>query len=85
VEFAFDALGMNSHWGTPVNPWEPVHHRAPGGSRVDQARALLARGGIWARPKHASANHHSVQGANMKKTNRPLETRRTLPEVRFHD
>lgn len=50
VEFAFGALGVNSHWGTPVNPWDPVHHRVPGGSSsgasvsIRQGSALVAFG-----------------------------------------
>lgn len=50
VELAFGALGLNSHWGTPVNPWDPVHHRAPGGSSsgagvsIRQGSALVALG-----------------------------------------
>lgn len=32
VEFAFGALGLNNHWPAPRNPWDPLHHRAPGGS-----------------------------------------------------
>ena len=32
VEFAFGGLGVNSHWGTPRNPWDANTHRAPGGS-----------------------------------------------------
>jgi len=32
VELAFGGLGTNPHWGTPVNPWDAVVHRVPGGS-----------------------------------------------------
>ncbi len=32
VEFAFGGLGTNPHHQTPINPWDAVHHRAPGGS-----------------------------------------------------
>ena len=32
VEFAFGGLGLNPHWGTPVNPWDDGTRRAPGGS-----------------------------------------------------
>jgi aspartyl-tRNA(Asn)/glutamyl-tRNA(Gln) amidotransferase subunit A len=32
VEFAFGGLGVNPHWGTPRNPWDPNEHRVPGGS-----------------------------------------------------
>ena len=32
VEFAFGGLGVNSHWGTPRNPWDADRHRVPGGS-----------------------------------------------------
>ena len=30
VEFAFDGLGVNSHWGTPRNPWTPPFTESPG-------------------------------------------------------
>ncbi len=32
VEFAFGGVGMNPHWGTPINPWDIKNHRVPGGS-----------------------------------------------------
>ena len=32
VEFAFGAVGINPHWGTPRNPWDEKMHRIPGGS-----------------------------------------------------
>ncbi len=32
VEFAYGALGVNPHWGTPRNPWDAQVHRIPGGS-----------------------------------------------------
>ncbi|MBM3559806.1 MAG: amidase, partial [Alphaproteobacteria bacterium] len=32
VEFAFGGVGVNSHVGTPANPWDAKDHRAPGGS-----------------------------------------------------
>ena len=32
VEFAFGAVGINPHWGTPWNPWDEKVHRIPGGS-----------------------------------------------------
>lgn len=40
VEFAFGALGVNSHWGTPRNPWDGAHHRVPGGSSSGAAVSL---------------------------------------------
>jgi aspartyl-tRNA(Asn)/glutamyl-tRNA(Gln) amidotransferase subunit A len=50
VEFAFGGVGMNSHWGTPRNPWDRVHHRVPGGSSsgagvsLGQGSAVVALG-----------------------------------------
>ncbi len=50
VEFAFSGLGINNHWGTPVNPWSLQEHRLPGGSSsgagvsLIQGSALLAFG-----------------------------------------
>ena len=32
VELAFGGIGLNPNTGTPVNPWDPSEHRAPGGS-----------------------------------------------------
>ena len=32
VELAFGGIGLNPNTGTPINPWDPVEHRAPGGS-----------------------------------------------------
>ena len=32
VEFAYSGLGINPHYGTPLNPWDRVSGRIPGGS-----------------------------------------------------
>lgn len=32
VEFAYSGLGLNPHYGTPLNPWDRAHERIPGGS-----------------------------------------------------
>lgn len=32
TEFAFSGLGVNPHYGTPLNPWERGRRRIPGGS-----------------------------------------------------
>jgi aspartyl-tRNA(Asn)/glutamyl-tRNA(Gln) amidotransferase subunit A len=32
TEFAYGAHGTNAHYGTPLNPWERVARRIPGGS-----------------------------------------------------
>lgn len=50
VEFAFGGLGVNSHFGTPRNPWDAATHRVPGGSSAGagislvQGSALVALG-----------------------------------------
>ena len=50
VEFAFGALGHNSNWPTPRNPWDDAVHRVPGGSSsgagvsLCQGSALVALG-----------------------------------------
>lgn len=51
VEFAFGGLGVNAHWGAPVNPWSaPGAPRASGGSSsgagvsLAQGSALVALG-----------------------------------------
>ena len=32
TEFAFSGVGMNPHYGTPLNPWDRARGRIPGGS-----------------------------------------------------
>ncbi len=32
TEFAFSGLGVNPHYGTPLNPWDRAARRIPGGS-----------------------------------------------------
>lgn len=32
VEFAYSGLGLNPHYGTPLNPWDRAQGRIPGGS-----------------------------------------------------
>jgi aspartyl-tRNA(Asn)/glutamyl-tRNA(Gln) amidotransferase subunit A len=50
VEFAYGGVGMNPHWGTPWNPWDPEVARIPGGSSCGagvslwEGSALLALG-----------------------------------------
>ena len=46
VEFAFGGLGVNSHWGTPRNPWDANTHRVPGGSSCG-AGVSLQEGSAW--------------------------------------
>lgn len=46
VEFAFDGLGVNQHWGAPVNPWHPNEHRLTGGSSSG-AGVSLHEGSAW--------------------------------------
>lgn len=42
VEFAFGGLGLNAHWGAPVNPWSgTVDQRVPGGSSSGAGISLL--------------------------------------------
>ena len=42
VEFAFGGTGVNHHYGTPVNPWDPEIHRLPGGSSSGSGVAVAA-------------------------------------------
>lgn len=42
VELAFGGLGVNPHWGTPVNPWDSKNLRVPGGSSSGAGVSLLA-------------------------------------------
>lgn len=41
-EFAYSGLGLNPHFGTPVNPALPGSPRAPGGSSAGSAIAVAA-------------------------------------------
>jgi aspartyl-tRNA(Asn)/glutamyl-tRNA(Gln) amidotransferase subunit A len=41
-EFAYGPEGINSHFGTPRNPWDPRTHRIPGGSSSGSAVAVAA-------------------------------------------
>lgn len=44
TEFAYSGLGLNPHYGTPLNPWDEQTGRAPGGSSsgggISVARAM---------------------------------------------
>ena len=40
VEFAFGAVGLNPHYGTPKNPWDRKTGRVPGGSTSGGAVAV---------------------------------------------
>ena len=40
VEFAFGAVGLNPHYGTPRNPWDRKTGRVPGGSTSGGAVAV---------------------------------------------
>lgn len=42
-EFALGTLGINPVRGSPWNPWDPLVHRAPGGSSSGSAVAVAAR------------------------------------------
>jgi aspartyl-tRNA(Asn)/glutamyl-tRNA(Gln) amidotransferase subunit A len=46
-ELALGGLGLNPHWGTPPNPWDPFEDRAPGGSSSGAAISIL-EGSAWA-------------------------------------
>jgi aspartyl-tRNA(Asn)/glutamyl-tRNA(Gln) amidotransferase subunit A len=39
VEFAFGGVGLNQHYGTPLNPWDRKSARVPGGSSSGAAVA----------------------------------------------
>ena len=41
VEFAFGGTGLNSHHGTPYNPWDSSAHRSPGGSSSGAGVSLV--------------------------------------------
>jgi aspartyl-tRNA(Asn)/glutamyl-tRNA(Gln) amidotransferase subunit A len=41
-EFAFSGLGLNAHFGNPINPRDPTTPRVPGGSSSGSAVAVAA-------------------------------------------
>lgn len=41
TEFAYSGLGMNPHYGTPLNPFERLRGRAPGGSSSGAAVSIV--------------------------------------------
>lgn len=43
TEFAYSGLGLNPHYGTPVNPHDAAVPRAPGGSSSGSGVAVAAR------------------------------------------
>ncbi|KRE17899.1 amidase [Bosea sp. Root381] len=48
VEFASGGWGLNQHMGTPRNPWDATHARAPGGSSSGSGVAVAGRLVPWA-------------------------------------
>ncbi|MGB8433467.1 MAG: amidase, partial [Burkholderiales bacterium] len=49
TEFAFSGLGLNPHFGTPLNPWDRATRRIPGGSSSGAAVSVtdgMAAAGI---------------------------------------
>ncbi|MFL6601106.1 MAG: amidase [Steroidobacteraceae bacterium] len=40
TEFAFSGLGINPHYGTPLNPWDRATRRIPGGSSSGAAVSI---------------------------------------------
>jgi aspartyl-tRNA(Asn)/glutamyl-tRNA(Gln) amidotransferase subunit A len=49
TEFAYSGLGLNPHYGTPLNPWDRASGRIPGGSSSGAAVSVtdgLAHGAI---------------------------------------
>lgn len=48
VQFAYGSWGTNTRMGTPRNPWDMAHIRAPGGSSSGSGVAVAARLAPWA-------------------------------------
>jgi len=47
-ELAFGGLGLNEHWGTPRNAWDPLEHRVPGGSSSGAALSVITGSAVFA-------------------------------------
>ena len=84
VEFAFGGLGVNAHWGTPVNPHSGSDgKRAPGGSSsgagvsVAEGSALLALGTDTAGSVRVPASFCGVAG--LKTTHGRWSTEGIIP------
>ncbi|PLW76931.1 amidase [Cohaesibacter celericrescens] len=41
TEFAYSGLGINPHFGTPLNPWDRLTGRVPGGSSSGAAMSVV--------------------------------------------
>ena len=83
VEFAFSAVGINPHYGTPVNPADSIVQRIPGGSSsgaavsVATGAAQVALGSDTGGSIRIPAALCGVVG--FKSTARLVPTRGTLP------
>ena len=73
VEFAMGTLGVNTHWGTPRNPWDATAHRVPGGSSAGagvtlvEGSALVALGTDTAGSVRAPASWTATVGLKTSK------------------
>jgi aspartyl-tRNA(Asn)/glutamyl-tRNA(Gln) amidotransferase subunit A len=83
TEFAFSALGLNPHYGTPASPWDRATRRLPGGSSsgaavsVSDGMAVIGLGTDTAASCRVPAAFCGITG--FKPTARRIPTAGTIP------
>ena len=83
TEFAFSALGLNPHYGTPASPWDRASRRLPGGSSsgaavsVADGMAVIGLGSDTAASCRVPAAFCGITG--FKPTARRVPTAGTIP------
>jgi aspartyl-tRNA(Asn)/glutamyl-tRNA(Gln) amidotransferase subunit A len=83
TEFAYSGLGMNPHYGTPLNPYDRENGRIPGGSSSGAAIALtdgMASGSIGTDTGGSCRIPAALSGiVGFKSTARRIDQTGTLP------
>lgn len=83
TEFAYSGLGLNPHYGTPLNPWERASGRIPGGSSSGAAVSVadgMAIAGIGSDTGGSIRIPAALCGlAGFKPTARRVSVRGVLP------
>ncbi len=89
TEFAYSGLGINPHYGTPLNPWDRTTGRIPGGSSSGAAVSVtdgMAVAGIGTDTGGSIRIPAALCGlAGFKPTARRVPTRGALPLSAYLD